>query len=270
MINTTNALLSYTIPCHQREDDLEQALPHIITAANASPPVEIIIVDYGKQPSLAPMLSPWLHKLDAPNQFVHVIYRDRDHYHMANARNLSLRVSDGEYVILSATDILPRENFFQAIRTRLMETQCDLLRSQTTGYIGIFTTRRDLLYAAGGFDERFEFYGREDKDLLLRLLRRGLTQGTYDLDNMLDMIRTPWKQKLEHYRLQLTREEAHAKATAIYDENIRNNVLVANEGIEWLTKDEIWILLHKGSSSGVRYARPVHILSRGAPDDEPN
>ena len=84
------------------------------------------------------------------------------------------------------------------------------------------------------------------------------------------MIRTPWKQKLEHYRLQLTREEAHAKATAIYDENIRNNVLVANEGIEWLTKDEIWILLHKGSSSGVRYARPVHILSRGAPDDEPN
>jgi len=132
-----------------------------------------------------------------------------------------------------------------------------VLRSQTTGYVGIFTTRRDLLYAAGGLDERFEFYGREDKDLLLRLLRRGAVQDTYDLDSMLDMIRTSWKRKLENYRLLLTREEAHARAKVIYDENIRNNVLVANEGIKWLTKDEILILVHRGASRGTRYYRPV-------------
>lgn len=227
------AIISYTVPVHKRTADLEQALPRIVAAANASPPVQIVIVDYGDQPSLHPYLQPYYAQLDTHNTFTHITYRKRSHYHMAHARNISIRASIGAYVTISAADILPRESFFTTIRQRLAETHADVLRSQTEGYIGVITVKRQHIMNAGGFDERFEFYGREDKDLLLRLLRRGLTQNTYDLDAMMDLIRTPWDQKLAHYRIPLTRADAHAYACAIYDENIRNHVLIANEGQSW-------------------------------------
>lgn len=226
-------LISYTVPVHKRLADLERALPRIIAAANASPPVQIVIVDYGDQPDLHPYVGAYYHDLQGTSRFTVVPYRKRAHYHMAHARNISVRMSMGEYITIGAADILPRENFFRTIRERFVETGADLLRSQTTGYIGVITAKRQMIVDAGGFDERFEFYGREDKDLLLRLLRRGAVEATYDLDTMLDLIRTPWEQKLANYRIPLTRSDAHAYACAIYDENIRNQVLVANDGIEW-------------------------------------
>ena len=66
-----------------------------------------------------------------------------------------------------------------------------------------------------------------------RLLRRGAKQDTYDLDAMMELRGTPWSAKLQHYRVPLTREDAHRYASLIYDENIRKNVLVANEGFAW-------------------------------------
>lgn len=226
-------LISYTIPVHKRTADLELALPRIVAAANASPPVQIVIVDYGEQPPLYPLIRPYYSQLNTQNRFTLITYRKRPHYHMAHARNLSIRASIGAYITISCADVLPRENFFHVIRERLHDTQADVLRSQTEGYIGVITAKRQQIVDAGGFDERFEFYGREDKDLLLRLLRRGLTQGTYDLDAMMELIRTGWSQKLKNYRLVLSREEARSRASALYDENIRNNVLIANEGHRW-------------------------------------
>lgn len=227
-------LISYTVPVHKRLEDLEQALPRIVAAANASPPVQIVIVDYGDQPPIHPLIeSTYYQELQGHSRFTIVPYRGRPHYHMAHARNISVRMSHGTYITISAADILPKENFFSTIRQRLAETEADVLRSQTEGYIGVITAKRQMVVDAGGFDERFEFYGREDKDLLLRLLRRGAKQDTYDLDAMMDLIRTPWSRKLNNYRIPLTREDAHARACAIYDENIRNQVLVANEGVEW-------------------------------------
>ena len=224
-----SSLISYTIPVHKRHDDFAQALPRVVAAALASPPVQIVVVDYGEQEPLTSIIEPY-YKLPIIS---HIHYRKRPHYHMAHARNLSLRASKGIYVTIAAADILPHEHFFATIRTRLDETQADVLRSQTDGYIGVITAKREMLMDAGGFDERFEFYGREDKDLLLRLLRRGAKQDTYDLDAMMELIRTPWSAKLQHYRVPLTREDAHRYASLIYDENIRKNVLVANEGFAW-------------------------------------
>ena len=229
-----SSLISYTIPVHKRHDDFAQALPRVVAAALASPPVQIVVVDYGEQEPLDELIYPEIIRLrGCSSRISHVMYRKRPHYHMAHARNLSLRLSMGDYVTIAAADILPHEHFFATIRTRLDETQADVLRSQTDGYIGVITAKREMLMDAGGFDERFEFYGREDKDLLLRLLRRGAKQDTYDLDAMMELIRTPWSAKLQHYRVPLTRDDAHRYASLIYDENIRKNVLVANEGLAW-------------------------------------
>jgi len=82
---------------------------------------------------------------------------------------------------------------------------------------------------AGGFDERFEFYGKEDKDLILRLKRRGHKFGQMP-SNLLTSILTPRKEKYKNYRLSLNRLEVYKRSKAIYEENIRNEVLVVNKG----------------------------------------
>src|SRR5262245_58509676 len=78
--------ISYTLPCHRREADLFTVLPSIIAAANASPPVEIVIVDYGNPEVLAPRVWPWLRECREGVSLV-VPRIERDFFHMAHARN---------------------------------------------------------------------------------------------------------------------------------------------------------------------------------------
>lgn len=225
--------LSYCIPCHRRLDDLLQCMDGLIIAANASPPVEIVIVDYGDQPSLEPALAPYRQHLHPDNTLVVREYRHRPHYHMAHARNLTVRVATGEYLTIAATDIVPHPTFFQTVRTMIANTPYTYIRSMTDGYIGVITIKRDELIAAGGFDERFEFYGTEDKELNARLNRRGAHVGYYDLDALIRLHHTPKSEKYKHYRVTWSRRRLWQYSKAILLENEARHVLVANAGQDW-------------------------------------
>ena len=47
-----NRVISLCIPAHARTYDLKKTLPHLIAAVNASPPVEIVILDYNSPDDL--------------------------------------------------------------------------------------------------------------------------------------------------------------------------------------------------------------------------
>jgi hypothetical protein len=95
---------------------------------------------------------------------------------------------------------------------------------------GVIVCARDEFIAAGGYDERFEFYGPEDTDLDERLVRRGGKFGL--LPNLLREIPTPKAEKTANYRI-TSRWETKKLMVPIYEENKRNKVLVVNEGVEW-------------------------------------
>ncbi len=221
-------LLSYTVPCHKREADLVRSLPFAVEAANAGPPIEIVVVDYANP---AP-LRFWRGDLEFGNRWNVVTYRGRDHYHMAHARNLSIRASTGEFVVISSSDICPKPLFFLHVRGRLVDTGADLLVPDIC-YVGVIVCRRQALLDAGGYDERFEFYGSEDKDLNLRLRRRGLKSAPYRACDHLTMFRTTNWDKVRNYRLPITKTEMMMRGKAILRENDAAGVLVANEGRGW-------------------------------------
>jgi hypothetical protein len=212
-----------------RIDDLMTALPSWILAANASPPVEIAILDYNSQEDVAEALGDAWMSLVGGNKIVCARYEGRDHYHMAHAWNLAVKASSGEYIAIMGTDAIPSEGYVVAAR-KLIADGCVWMRGKY--YKGIMVCQRKEFIDAGGYDERFEFYGGEDKDLEFRLKRRG---GKFGLmpDNLVFTLRTSNSAKTKNFRLPLSKREMMQRNSDIRAENVAAGVLVANEGKDW-------------------------------------
>jgi GT2 family glycosyltransferase len=126
-------------------------------------------------------------------------------------------------------DAVLAPNYVHELR-KLIDSGCIWMRGKH--YKGILCCQREEFVAAGGYDERFELYGAEDRDLEARLRRRG---GKFGLvpDGLVSVIRTSNKDKVKNYRLNLSKREMSRRNHKILDENNANGVLVANESKEW-------------------------------------
>jgi hypothetical protein len=203
-------------------------MPYLISAANVSPPVEIMVLDYNSQDDLAEYMKHTMSeaKLTGGSTLSYRKYTGRDYYHMAHARNLSVLASKGEFVIVFCADIILSDNYFKIVRDTLSEDDYVWLRHNDR-FVGVIGCKREEFIESGGFDERFEFYGKEDKDIILRLTRRG---GKFkQLPNgLLTLIPTPRTEKFKHYRLNLPRSEISRRSKRIYEDNINNEATVVN------------------------------------------
>jgi glycosyltransferase involved in cell wall biosynthesis len=224
-------LISLCIPCGNRLHDLKRALPSWMAAANASPPVEISVLDYNSDDGLGEFVrEAWgLLALAEGNELVYHRYIGRDHYHLAHAYNLAVRASSGEYVTVMGADAVLEEDFIVEAR-RLIAKGYAWMRGPR--FKGILVIQRQEFMAAGGYDERFEFYGGEDKDLELRLQRRCAKFGLMP-DGLVRVLRTPNPRKVANYRLQMTKREMMRRGSRIRTQNVAEGVLVANEGTAW-------------------------------------
>lgn len=213
-------IISLCIPCMNRAHDLKRTMPHTLAEAESSPPIEVCVLDYNSQDDLADFIGEGI-------SYHH--YTGRDHYHMAHAYNLAMKLSIGEYIVIMGADAIIKNGYIKAIR-ELIEDGCIWMRGRHKK--GIVCCQREEFVNAGGYDERFEFYGGEDKDLEHRLRRRG---GKFGLvpDGMVDTIITPNSQKLKNYRVRISKREMILHNKAIRDQNNAEGVLVANEGREW-------------------------------------
>jgi hypothetical protein len=220
--------ITWTIPCHRRVKDLASTLPQVIAAANAHPPVEIVLLDYANPEPLP----RWEQVMIGSSTLRVVTYRGRDHYHSAHARNLTIRAATGDVVVIASSDIEPRFEFFPLIRQRMAETEAVWLRPDVQ-FVGVIACQRQALLEAGGFDERIEFYGSEDKELAERLARRGLACASYDASSVLAMLRTTNQEKIRNYRLPMSKIDMMRHGSAILKENRTRGLLVANEGKDW-------------------------------------
>lgn len=227
MNTVTASTISYTLPCHKRWDDLQVALPTVIAAASASPPVEIVVVDYGNPGGLYTQVSGLVHDLRSSGGGVNVRVHHvaREFFHMSHARNCGIRAATGDVVVAFLADQLLRPGFFEHVRATMRP-------GIYMKWIETFVFNRDEILAAGGFDERMEFYGPEGKELADRLDRRGLSQHRIP-DRLVSQIPTPNGKKLQHYRERLSKRRMHEMGMAIWRENQTSGLMVANEGHEW-------------------------------------
>lgn len=217
--------VSICVPCGNRAADLKRTLPRMLAAADNSPPAEVVVLDYNSTDGLWNYIRTMLGKA----RLVYRRYTGRDHYHIAHAYNLAVKASSGDYVAIMGADAVLAPGYVAEAR-KLIDKGCVWMRGRH--YKGIVCVQREEFISAGGYDERFEFYGAEDRDLEARLRRRG---GKFGLmpDGVVSVIRTPNARKVRNYRLDLSKAEMSGRNHEIYDQNVTDGVLVANRGKEW-------------------------------------
>ena len=222
-------IISYCAPVKNRTYDLRVVMPSLIKAANVSPPVEIMILDYNSSDDLAEYMRYMIEtaELTGGSMLSYKKYSGGKYWRFGHARNLSVLASRGEFLIMSCADQILDKNYFEAVRELLKDGDCVWLYPHRKGGSVLGCSRKEFM-DAGGYDEKFIYYGKEDKDIMLRLERRGGKFKQVPL-NLIVEIPTPRliKYKNIHPGLSWLRAEKYTKA--IYDENIANNVLVANK-----------------------------------------
>lgn len=212
-----------------RIGDLKRALPSMILAANASPPVEIVILDYNSNEEVAEALGDaWMQLVDG-NKIVCARYEGREHYHIAHAWNLAVKGSKGDYIAIMGADAIPSENYVIEAR-KLIADGCIWMRGRH--YKGILVCQRKEFMDAGGYDERLEYYSGEDKEFEARLRRRGSKFGLMP-DGAVHVLRTARRAKTSNFGTDMTKREMMEFGSRIRAENAKRDLLIANEGKEW-------------------------------------
>lgn len=226
--------ISLCIPCMNRTHDLAVVMNSLVAAANYSPPVQIMVLNYNSRDNLSEYLKEAIENYSfvGGNELVTKKFIGGEYYHMAHAKNLSVLASSGSFVLSSNADVFLPEDYFDRIRKAVVLNK-SLWTYHSGKWVGMIGYTRSLFEWAGGYDERFEFYGKEDRDMILRLKRRP-EKGELLSSSGMSQIWTEDEPKFRtNYRLKMPKREIKAFSKFIYDENIANEIKVANKGKEW-------------------------------------
>lgn len=200
--------------------DLKKSLPYLIESARLSPPVEIFVLNYGSKDDLDEYIKT------QPKDLITYMKIDREFYCSPEARNIAQKASKGEYGIQWACDSYCKPEFIKVIRG-LIEKEHPTWMAE--GWMGrAITTRKDEFIDCGGYDERFTYYAPEDRDICMRLHRRLGKFVQFPSDLIWDAP-TSWKTKLSNLNKSGSHREQLNKMRAIYEDNCKKGVLVANE-----------------------------------------
>jgi glycosyltransferase involved in cell wall biosynthesis len=246
-------MISLCIVVMNRTDDLKKTLPVTIEMAKASPPVEIVILDYDSKDDLV----DYLKTIDYP--ITYAKSPNHKYFSISHSRNCAVKASSGDYIVIQDADIILKKDTIPTWRKLLDDyntvwliEEGRYLKEEIRG-MGKLTggrllvCQRNEFLKMGGYDERFNLCGPEDKDICMRLYRRGAKVATYSR-RLIDEIKTRQHRKIanldkEKYRAlvpeEITNKVSYTKLLMqramreIYLDNCAKVVLVANEGKEW-------------------------------------
>lgn len=188
---THNAGVSVVVPVYNGEATIAQTVEYLLTQSLT--PREILIIDDGSTDKTAEILKPFANQ---------ILYTFKGNGGPASARNLGVKLASGGFVAFTDSDCLPERDWLQRLMSRfdfaevagvggavkgiddsVIGQYVDLARlmepaENQQGEIEYLITanacfRRDVLLAAGLFDERFRKPGGEEPALCRRIRERG-------------------------------------------------------------------------------------------------
>lgn len=159
--------VSLVAACMNRQDTLAEVLPTWLAVKGVD---EIIIVDWGSDPPLRPIVKPE----SDPRLHLYRVNNERS-WVLSRAYNLALNMSSKEYVIRTDCDYTLQPDILDAHDLNNTETgfysgNWELARNENEVHLnGAMVMRKDAFWKVGGYDERIQTYGWDDEDLYSRL-----------------------------------------------------------------------------------------------------
>lgn len=191
-------LYSIIIPSYGRAERLKNLVAVLSPQLVQFPNGEIIIVDDGNLPPLETI--PFENKANSPLKFVR-----SNRVGPARARNRGAANASGDLLFFIDDDCLPPDDWIEFFMIKMRSQREDLMGGAIKNCIdkpasviyqrtldlffqhkgakeflltGNMVCRKDVFLAVKGFDERF-FHGAEDREFVLKVVKRGFTVGFY-------------------------------------------------------------------------------------------
>jgi len=225
-------LVSLCTPIMNRLEDFKETISYKIIAAQENPPIEIVILDYNSTDGLEDYVRNLMKTATLGNGsfFTYKKFTGRTTFHATHSYNLAMLLGQGEYVVLVPADVIIRSGYMFFLREEIKKN-CIWINTSHKRRSTIAIKKEEFINM-GGYDERFEFYGPDDIDIMERLIRRNAKRGEIP-DRYLKDIFTPADKKIENYRLKMSHGEMGKMLMPFLYENREKKQLMANEGIEW-------------------------------------
>lgn len=155
--------LTAVITCKGRLDQLQQSLPRLAGQDGLA----VILVDYGcpdQAGDWAALHYPQVQVVRGPSG---------PHFNIAHARNLGAAQALTPWLVFVDADVLVGTTFAVDLVEQLREGAFLQPVPCPHGLSGLLVCRRDDFLRIGGYDEVFQGWGTEDRDLCARLERLG-------------------------------------------------------------------------------------------------
>ena len=162
--------ISFITTCKGRLSQLRRSLPHMLAQPNS----EVIVVDFDCPDRAADWVSS-----NYPSIKV-VCATDRPRFNASAARNLGAAQAQSEWLCFIDADITPCDGFVQILADTLRPGHYYHGAPFFPDKYGTFLCRREDFDRVGGYDEVFDAWSQEDKDLYRRLEWSGLRVAHFD------------------------------------------------------------------------------------------
>lgn len=177
--------LTFVIPCKGRLGHLQQTLPKLLQALDAmqgKAQIKCLVVDYDCPAASA----DWI----AANypQVGLVRVRESPQFHIARARNVGAQQVSSVWIGFLDCDVIVSVEALRALVVLLEGKTMLLAQPDMHELAGFLICPTQAFRAAEGYDETFEGWGGEDRDLRLRLARIAC-KPIYLADGLLTPIR---------------------------------------------------------------------------------
>jgi hypothetical protein len=170
---TTAPTIAFVTTCKGRLHHLKQTLPLMV----AQKPDELIVVDYDCQDGTG----DWV-EANFPEVNVVRASQPDGGFNVSRARNLGAATARSDWLLFVDADIKLDPKFVETMRPVLTQGHYYQPVPKNTGgggNYGTFLCSAADFAAIEGYDEVFEGWGREDKDVYVRLQRLGVTKTFY-------------------------------------------------------------------------------------------
>lgn len=244
-------LTSIIITCSNRLDHLKQS----ITALNHQSNSEIIIVDYNCSQGTA----KFVRKNYPTFQVIEV--KNANKFNVAKARNIGAKHARGDLLFFCDADILLMENIGFWLQKNF-KNDFFYISSKEDETFGSSMIRKKDFIKINGYDEAFDGWGGEDRDLYERLKYSGIKQLNYPENFLRAIPHADSLRQLGHEHGAMNSKREQLKLNNLYREikmdimRIQGRDLTLKNRIEIMTK-----IKHLFQSSNLK-ALSINLTSR--------